>query len=163
MTRLCTKELLLVCRGIARKLGLWVTGRRNAIGRIVGRRRCDWQSGTTPSFGVLFRSNSHTAPNYRLPVFKETHDDDACRSEACRPTLAEAENTKVISIVAQRAQREATGYYCGYTFTAQPVGRRYHKAAAENLNYLKTGMADKSAAQQWHRITHRVLTDFQHR
>ena len=28
---------------------------------------------------------------------------------------------------------------------------------------MTTGLQDKAAGQKWHRITHRVLTDFQHR
>ena len=68
-----------------------------------------------------------------------------------------------LSKVAQRAQREATGYYCGYAFKGQPVGKRFLKAAADNLNYFETGLEDKRPAQQWHRITHRVHTDMQHR
>ena len=31
------------------------------------------------------------------------------------------------------------------------------------MSYRNTGMRDKSIGQQWHRITHRVLVDFQHR
>ena len=31
------------------------------------------------------------------------------------------------------------------------------------MNYLTTGMQDKTTGQKWHRITHRLLTDFQHR
>ena len=82
---------------------------------------------------------------------------------ACKASVGESADNARISILAQRAQRERTGYSCGYTFKAQPVGRRYLKAAADNLNFVQTGMEEKTAAQQWHRITHRVLTDFQHR
>ena len=83
MRRLRINTPVLVCRGIAKKLGLRASGRRNALGKIMGRRRCEWQSGTTPAFAVLFRSNSHTAPNYRLPLLAETHDDTQCPSKAC--------------------------------------------------------------------------------
>ena len=137
-TRLCVKAPLVVCRGIAKKLGLRVSGRRNAFGCVLGRRRCQWQSGTTPSFAVLFRSNSHTMPNYRVPLLPETHDQAACQSAACAAHVAQGTETKAMSKLAQRAQREATGYYCGYTFKAQPVGRRFVKAAAEGLNLVST-------------------------
>ena len=102
-------------------------------------------------------------PNYRPPVIPGTHEAAACRSEACAAQLERASETKVISKVMQRVQRQATGYYCGYTFKHQPVGKRFLRDAAESLNYLTTGMEDKSAGQRWHRITHRVLTEFQHR
>ena len=73
-TKLCVPKALVVCQGLARKLGLRVSGRRNSFGMVVGKRRCEWQSGTTPSFAVLFRSNSHTMPNYRLPLLPSTHE-----------------------------------------------------------------------------------------
>ena len=75
--KLCKNGPYPVCRGIAKMQGLRVAGRRNALGKIIGRRRCMWQSGTTPAFAVLFRSNSHTAPNYRLPLIPEVHNDAA--------------------------------------------------------------------------------------
>jgi hypothetical protein len=162
-TRLCVPKAVVVCRGLAKRLGLRVSGRRNAFGCVVGARRCPWQSGTTPSFAVLFRSNSHTFPNLRVPLLPATHDAAACQSAACAAHVAETAETKAISKLAQRAQREVTGYHCGYTFKSQPVGKRFVKAAAEGLNQVAASLEDKSAGQKWHRITHQVLTDFQHR
>jgi len=77
--------------------------------------------------------------------------------------MTTSKDNKVINKLAQRVQREATGYYCGYTFKGQPVGRKYLRAAAESMNYLTTGMEDKTHGQQWHRITHRLYLEFQHR
>ena len=68
-----------------------------------------------------------------------------------------------MSKLAQRAQREATGYYCGYTFKRQPVGTKYLKAVAESYNHVEDSSKGKTVAQQWHRVTHRILSDFQHR
>ena len=65
--------------------------------------------------------------------------------------------------VAQRAQREATGYYCGYTFKPQVAGKQELRASAECLNYMSVGMQDKTCGQQWHLISQRVLQDCQHR
>ena len=41
---------------------------------------------------------------------------------------------KKICKLAQRAAREATGYYAGYTFKGQPIGVKYLNAAAETLD-----------------------------
>ena len=60
MTKLCIDAPAVVCRGIAKHLALKVSGRRNAIGKVMGRRRCEWQSGACPAFAVLFRTNTHT-------------------------------------------------------------------------------------------------------
>ena len=65
--------------------------------------------------------------------------------------------------LAQRAQREATGYYCGYTFKRQPVGRHELKASAQSLNYVRAGLADKQPAKQYHRISKSMVVDLQHR
>ena len=162
MTKLCVTGPVVVCRGMAKKLALRVAGRRNATGKIIGKRRCEWQSGTTPALAVLFRSNSHTAPNYRLPLMAATHDK-SCPSKACAEWIQSPNALKTISKLAQRAQREATGYYCGYTFKRQPIGTKFLKSVGDTMNYLTTGMQDKTTGQKWHRITHRLLTDFQHR
>jgi hypothetical protein len=92
--KICIGEPLVVCNGLAKKFGLRVSGRRNVFGSILGKRRCEWQSGTTPSFAALFRSNSHTMPNYRVPVLPETHENGACRSKACMESLEKATRTK---------------------------------------------------------------------
>ena len=75
---------------------------------------------------------------------------------------SESELLRIAKIM-QRVQRQCTGYYCGYTFKAQPTGKKYLRGVAESLNYMTAGLEDKTAGQQWHRITHRMLTDLQHR
>jgi hypothetical protein len=75
-----------VCPGLARSLrdsGVRVRGRRNALGGILGRRSDAWLSGTTPAFAVIFRSNTHTAPNLRLPLLEGIHEQD-CKCQAWR-------------------------------------------------------------------------------
>ena len=62
-----TDRTVLICQGMARRFRLRIRGRRNALGLWQGQRSDPWQSGTTPSLAVHFRSNSHTMPNYRLP------------------------------------------------------------------------------------------------
>ncbi len=88
---------------------------------------------------------------------------DECDSASCRRALCQEKQLKSMSKLAQTPQREATGYYCGYTFKRQPVGKRFSKAAGASYNYMTTGLTDKAAGQKWHRITLRVLTGFQHR
>ena len=59
---------------------------------------------------------------------------------------------KRVSKLAQRVQRECTGYFCGYTFKGQPVGRKYLRLAAESSNYLEDILKDKSAKSLSHMI-----------
>ena len=118
-----------------------------------------WQSVTTPGFAAVFRGNTHTQPNHRLPITAATHAEE-CKREQC---LIEAKSLKTICKIAQRTQRNATGYYCGYTFKAQVAGKKELSASAESLNYMRTGLEDKTVGQQWHRVSHRVMQDMQHR
>ena len=126
---------------------------------MLGRRTCPWLSGTTPAFAAVFRSNSHTQLNHRLPLLPETHDDELC-SKRCHK---ECGNIKVICKLAQRAQREATGYYCGYTFKGQAIGRTYLLKASQSLDYLTDALENKTAAQRMHHITNKCFSDMFHR
>ena len=93
----------------------------------------------------------------------ETHADDVCKSRTCRYKCGDARVLKVVSKLAQRVQRQCTGYYCGCTFKPQPIGSKFVRLASRSLNYLEEGLKDKSWGQRWHRLTHRVLIDQNHR
>ena len=171
-TSVRTESTVLICQGLAKKFKLRVTGRRNAYGLLQGRRSEDWQSGTTPGFAVHFRSNSHTMPNYRIPPVPAAHEE-CCPSKTCAmrskamvddaTKLLEKATIKGMSRLAQRVQREATGYYCGYTFKGQVAGRKYILQASKSMDYMSTGLGDKTVGQRLHRITNRVFTDVHHR
>ena len=163
LTHLKTDRAVLVCRGIAKRFKLRISGRRNAFGGMVGKRRCEWQSATTPAFAAMFRSNTHTLPNYRAPILPETHEDEMCQSRVCRASMQDPKEKKNMAKMAQRACRECCGYHSGYTFKRQPVGAKYVAAAAETLNYVTTKMRSKSGNQKYHYMSHRILQDLQHR
>ena len=111
------------------------------------------------ALAVFSRSNSHTAPNYRLPPVAKVHDDEFCSKEC----FSKPGECKIISKLSQRAQREATGYYCGYSFKRQACGKFVLKATAEGLNYVELGLKDKTAGRQWYRMCNRMITDLNHR
>ena len=75
-----------VCNGNYRRLGVRVSGRRNALGSILGRRTTEYQSGTLRGFAATAGSNTHTAPNFRLPPCEATHDP-SCKNERCLAAL----------------------------------------------------------------------------
>ena len=162
-TKLIINATRLVCRGLAKKYGLRVTGRRNQLGNKLGKRSCEWQSGTTPAFAVVSRSNSHTLPNYRAPLSALTHEDDGCNNAKCKDSCEQPAFVKKLSKLSQRVSRECAGYHSGCTFKRQPVGVKYLDAASETLNYVIDGMQQKNAAQKYHYITHRMMQDMQHR
>ena len=94
------------CAGMAKKLKLRISGRRNAFGCIVGKRSCEWQSGTLPAYAAAFGSNTHTMPGYRLPIIAESHDSTSCSSKRCSEYLDEnsKRSVKLVCKLAQRVQ-----------------------------------------------------------
>jgi len=93
---LLLRKTVLVCRGVAKRFaraGLRATGRRNALGSFLGKRTDAWQSATIPAFAAAFRSNTHTAPNMRMPPMPGTHCDTTCRSKRCHSEMEEARST----------------------------------------------------------------------
>ena len=149
-----------ICQGNYRRFGLRIRGKRNALGLTLNPRSCIWQSGTCQAFAVIFRSNSHTAPNYRLPPRPEYHDDELCERNCGRASKG---LLQVMSKVAQRAQAESTHYYCGYTYKGVRVGKYELKAIARLLNFVREGMKGSKTGKQWHRISSRTLQDMHHR
>ena len=133
-------------------------GRRNSLGMPLNIRTCEWQSGTHPAFAVYLRSNTHTGPNYRLPFDKSVHDDEFCKLDC----TTEGDTTRTAK-QAQRAQRQATNYFCGYTCKRQPVGRYELKATAQSMNMVHAGLQDRRVGQQWHRVTNRLINEYYQR
>ena len=87
MERKLSSAHRIICRGNAKHFGVRIKGKRNQLGATMGRRTCEWQSGTSMALAVFARSNSHTAPNYRLVAVSGIHDDEFC-SRGCTVTLS---------------------------------------------------------------------------
>ena len=77
--------------------------------------------------------------------------------------MLEKLSLKMVSKIAQRVQRESTGYYCGYTFKGQVIGRKYLLKAAQSLDYLTDTLEKKTPAQRMHHITNKCFSDMFHR
>ena len=80
MTKRLVSVPTVICKGNARRFGLRPSGRRNALGTILTQRNCKWASGCSPAMALVFRCNTHTAPNYRVPISNATHDPD-CKGD----------------------------------------------------------------------------------
>ena len=70
---------------------------------------------------------------------------------------------KTVAKISQRVQRECTGYYCGYTFKGQAIGRKYLLKASQSLDYLTETLEKKTPAQRMHHITNKCFSDMFHR
>ena len=129
---------IVVCNGNYRKLKVRISGRQNNLGLIFNKRSEEYQSGTMRGFAVTTGSNTHTAPNYRLPLDEKTHDP-TCFNDQCLAAIAKgaqkAGRTDIYRIckLTHRAAREMSGYYMGYTFKGQPVGKRAIKLVCKSF------------------------------
>jgi hypothetical protein len=157
-TKQMSARVKLVCPGVAKLHDLRITGRRNALGSLLGKRQDEWQNGTARAFAVFFRSNSDTSPNMRLPIMKKTHDP-ACKKNCCELYGS----MQRICRLAQRAQRQTTGYFSGYIVKRQPVGSYETQLAADSMAYLKEKLHKKSQAGQHAAIVNRVLVELEGR
>ena len=92
--------------------------------------------------------------------------DASCPSAACAShaqTLVDKLSRKVVSRLAQRVQREATGYYCGYTFKGQTIGKKYLLKASRSLDFMTPDLERKTPAQRMRRVSNKMFTDMMHR
>ena len=105
----------IVCQGVAAEMNLKTSGRRNALGSILGRRRCNWFSVTSAVLANVARSNTNVQCNYRVPITSFTHDKD-CTSAKCCDRIS----PRALCMIAQRAMKQMTGYFGGY-ISKRPV------------------------------------------
>jgi hypothetical protein len=137
----------IICAGLARKYGLKVKGRRNALSLIRARRNCAWLNGTTPLLSVLFRSNSDVKPNFRIPLTPATHES-SCEANCLQGTTDEDARCRRLCVIAQRAMKQMTGYFCGYTCKRQPVGKFQMKTARRMLHKVTEKLKGKNVSKQ---------------
>ena len=108
-------------------------------------------------FCCAFRSDTHTAPNWRVPLCKQTHDP------TCTKWCWKQFSLKKLVAIAQRAQRNTTGSFTGYIAKRQPVGKFELRQAPLNLQYLCKAIQSKSNKEQFHRLANRVFGDLEFR
>jgi hypothetical protein len=121
-----------VCAGVAAKHDLRISGRRNALGSFLGKRNCVWMSGTAPSLAAGLRSNTNTSPNFRVPIDEHTHE------RSCpRDCLKKGFTWKQLCIVTQRAAKQLTGYFTGYTCKRQPVGKYELQQSQLGMSFMR--------------------------
>ena len=149
-----TARCKVICQGNARKHGYRVRGRRSQLGCILAKRKNPWLSGTAPVFALVFRCNTYTGPNFRLPLVEQTHD------KTCRKDCVARDASRVARAMGRAAVR-ATNYFTGYIQKGQPVAKRTLARAAENLHFLESAIKDESAQKQLQRVATRLVSDLQ--
>jgi len=148
-----------VCPGIAKSLGLRCSGRRNALGSIVGRRLCKWFSGTSAVMAKVFKSNTNVQVPYRVPITGDTHDKD-CTSEKCLSPKTRRRQF----LIGQRAVKQMLGYFGGYISKKQKIGRFELKQSVAAQPYFHQKLSQKtnlSAGNQLAHVTNRMFTNLE--
>ena len=118
-------------------------------------------------FAVATGSNTHTAPNYRLPLVEKTHDP-TCFNDQCLAAIAKgAQKAGRADIhrlckITHRAAREMSGYYMGYTFKGQPVGKKAIKLVDKSFEYLVRNLEDTPEEKRFRRTAIRSMVSFHH-
>ena len=116
---------------------------------------------------MAVNSNTHTGPDYRLPPCAATHDA-SCNDPACQDALNAAsgqEQRKALIRLckaAQRAARQTAGYFFGYTFKGQPVGRRALQLISQSFDYLSRSLQMQPEHRRFQRTATRTMVDFHH-
>ena len=152
------KKARIVCPCVAKKLHLKAKGRKNMLGTVAGRRRCPWLSGTNALTAILLRSNTHFAPNFRIPLTAQTTE---CGGACLGKNLFEnpREHLRRLITITQRAMKQMTGYFSGYICKKQKIGNFELKSVSSALPYLLQRIKTlKTAAAQVAQVTNRLIT-----
>ena len=89
---------------------------------------------------------------------EETHDPECVRGCVGKVT------DKKLCVIAQKAMRQATGYFSGYICKRQPVGRFELRQAGRNLPLLQPKLlSQKNVAGQLAQVVNRMFCTFETR
>ena len=80
----------------------------------------------------MFRSNTNTILNMRLPITAKTHDNESCQLAGC----IEKSDVRKLTAIVSRVVRQETGYFTGYMSKRQPVGKYEFENCLEPNRYL---------------------------
>ena len=145
----------IVCPGVAAELELKTSGRRNALGSIVGKRRCEYFASTCALLAHVTRSNTNVQCNYRVPIMSCTHDKD-CTAASCVKITK-----RRLCLLAQRAMKHMNGYFGGYISKKQKIGQFEIKKSVSALPLLQEKLEArglKSASAQLAHVVNRMFT-----
>ena len=63
---------------------------------------------------------------------------------------------------AQRAARQTAGYFFGYTFKGQPVGKKALQLISQSFDYLSMSLEAQPQHRRFQRTATRTMVDFHH-
>ena len=140
----------LVCRGMAKELGLKVSGRRNMLGSIAPVRSESWFASTACILAGVTSSNTNIQCPYRMPINAATHDPD-CNAAGCMQT-----DVKHLYRLTQRLMKQISGYFGGYISKKQKVGQYELKKSIGALPLLQLKLETRDLKSPSHQLAHVV-------
>ena len=146
-----------ICPGIAHSVGLRCSGRRKALGSIIGKRLDPWFSGTSAIMAKVFKSNTNVQVPYRVPITAKTHDS-ACSSRRC----LSAKVRRRQFLVGQRAIKQMISYFGGYISKKQKIGGFELKQSIASQLFLYDKLIKRqhiSAGNQLAHVCNRLFTN----
>ena len=154
---------LLVCKGLAKSMGLPASGTRSTLGSILGTRNDPWLDGTSPGLCIgMSGGNTDVQLNDLMPIMACTHEDHAC-GRACVPTDPAKRSKALVKMIRrlQTTQSQRTGYIGGYMNKRQKAGRLEARKCIDKMHALRARVEGKSEYQQQRAVSGRLITDIE--
>ena len=148
------EEPVIVCPGLAKKMGMSMHGRRNEVGSLYGPRNEPNLNGSHPCLLAATGFNSDVQVPYVFPIIDSTHSSLCDRS--CVGTVEE----HVIISAAQRAQDARVGYSCDYQNKRNPLCIHEVKEFQKGHRTLHEELKDEHRSYIGRRHAQRIISDF---
>lgn len=149
-----TNEPVLICPGLAARMGMPHKGKRSMLGLPWGPCNDANLNGNHPAMLAALRCNGDVQVPYRFPITPETHSDHACRHECGSATPLRA-----LVRDAQITQAAQAGYQCDYQNKRLPICRHEAKEWQKGHQQLAEDLQDKKPGYVGARMVKRLITD----
>ena len=148
-----TEEALVICPGLADKMGMPCKGKRSMVGLTWGPCNDESLNGHHPALLAALRCNGDVQVPYRFPIMPEYHHA-SCQQD-CDQTMP------IWSLVrdAQITQAAQTGYQCDYQNKRLPICRHEAKEWEKGQKNLQAELHDKKPGYVGARLAKRLITD----
>ena len=145
---------VLLCSGLAQRLGLPVKGKRSALGSLWGPINDPNLNGTHPALLAALRCNSDVQVPYRFPITPELHDGRHCDQDC-----PASRKTRDVVREAQVNQAAQAGYGADYQNKRLPIAVHEIKEWQKSQQGLAKDLEDKPAGYAMSRVAKRLATD----
>ena len=153
-TKWIIADAVVLCPGLAVKMGMASGGRRNRIGSLQGPQNEEYLNGTHPAMSVALPYNSDVQLPYRLPICQGTH-----ASKHCKEDCINSVNNEELLEATQNAQDAQAGYACDYQNKRAARSCNEVKEAIKGHRTLRATLVDKPVSLIGKRHVTRLCSD----